>query len=361
MKLFVLNGENEGKCVTLRLGTYKIGRSATNDLVISDDQYVSGSHAELKIINEGNLTVDDAGSRNGTYLLGEPVLEATKVNPGDIVRVGHTFLKLSRRNLERFMDAEDGQARKPEAIMVVDIVGSSKIAQALGDHVAGKVKNTLTKNLNKNLLKYPAEYLKSTGDGFMIIFSKAMDSVLFARQLLKDTVGDGTYKGFHIRVGIHFGETSKLSDGDRRGMAVDMAFRVEAVKKGSMHETVMGIKKNELPRIDRPKTTARAVLAEMIQDIVPASSDIRTIVVDHAANVETRQALIVSRRDGAEVSFELDPGGDPAATPLGNLMKKLAVELGLEPGAFRMEILAYGVLKIELAIVPCSAAGAGLC
>jgi len=109
--------------------------------------------------------------------------------------------------------------------------------------------------------------------------------------------------------------------------------------------------RKELPRIDRPTTAARAVLTEMIRDIVPASSDIRTIVVDHAANVETRQALIVSRRDGAEVSFELDPGGDPAATPLGNLMTKLAVELGLEPGAFRLEILAYGVLKIELAIV----------
>lgn len=118
--------------------------------------------------------------------------------------------------------------------------------------------------------------------------------------------------------------------------------------------------RKELPRIDRPATAARAVLAEMIHDIVPALSDLRTIVVDHAANVETRQALIVSRPDGDAVSFELDPGGDPAATPLGNLMKKLAGELGLEPGAFRMEILAYGVLKIELSILPCSATGTDL-
>ena len=79
-------------------------------------------------------------------------------------------------------------------------------------------------------------------------------------------------------------------------------------------------------------------------------SAIRTIVADNAANVETRQALITSHRDGDTVRFELKPDADPTDTPLGHLMKKLALELGLEPGPFRSEILAYGVLKIELSI-----------
>jgi|GEM_PF-5170773 len=118
--------------------------------------------------------------------------------------------------------------------------------------------------------------------------------------------------------------------------------------------------RKELPRLDGPATAARAVLAEMTGDIVPALSQIRAIVVDHAANVETRQALIVSHCEGDEACYELNSGADPAATPLGNLMNKLAVELGLEPGAFSTEILAYGVLKIELAIVACSAEDGGL-
>jgi pSer/pThr/pTyr-binding forkhead associated (FHA) protein len=270
MKLFVLNGENEGKSVTLRPGLYRIGRSATNDLVISDDKYVSGNHAELKVFANDTVTVGDTGSRNGTYLLGEPVPEPTSVNPGDIVRVGHTFFKLSRRNIERFNDTEDEESLKPEAIMVVDIVGSSKVARTKGDHVSGKIKNSITRKLNKNLLIVPAEYLKSTGNGFMIIFGRAVDSVLFARQLLQDTVGDGTNREYHVRMGIHFGETAKLSDGDRRGMAVDTAFRVVAVQTDTMHETVMGIKKDELPKGDR------IFISEAVQHIISENKSITT-------------------------------------------------------------------------------------
>ncbi len=116
----------------------------------------------------------------------------------------------------------------------------------------------------------------------------------------------------------------------------------------------------ELPRLEGTVTAARAVLAELIRDIVPALSDIRTIVVDNAANRETRRAMISSRNEEGSASFELTPGADPAATPLGRLMGQLALELGLAPGAFRAEILAYGVLKIELSIVPCPRAGTDL-
>ncbi len=110
--------------------------------------------------------------------------------------------------------------------------------------------------------------------------------------------------------------------------------------------------RKELPRIEGITTPARAVLAEMAADIVPSLRSVRSLLVDNAANVATRRALISSHRESGEVVFALRPGADPAATPLGNLMVKLARELGLAPGPFSCQVCAFGMLKIELEIQP---------
>jgi hypothetical protein len=110
--------------------------------------------------------------------------------------------------------------------------------------------------------------------------------------------------------------------------------------------------RKELPRIEGSTSAARAVLAEMAAEIVPSLPALRSLLVDNAANVETRQALISSRREDDEVVFALKPTADPAATPLGNLMVKLARELGLVPGQFSCQVCAFGMLKIELGLQP---------
>jgi len=270
MNIIILNGKEEGKHIKLNPGKYRIGRASSNDIVLPDDRYVSGTHAELRLTENGKVSIRDLGSRNGTYLLGEPVEGQATVNPGDIIRIGRTFLKVSRRAMERFASSEEELSETPEAIVVVDIVGSSKIAQALGDRMASKVKNVLFQNIKNSLAKFPAEFMKNTGDGYMLIFGNVMNAVKFAIELMRSTKGDGTYKGFHIRLGIHYGETYKLPDGDRRGMNVDMAFRIESVKIDNMHQTVVGIRKDEMPRVDR------IFISEVVQKLIPSHSSIKT-------------------------------------------------------------------------------------
>jgi len=250
--IFILNGQSEGNCITLTTGKYTVGRANSCDIVLPEDLYVSGSHADLKYYANGRLTITDKNSSNGTHLLGEPVKTTAVVNPGDIIRIGRTFLKVSRRSQERLYSDEDTSGT-PEAIVVVDLVGSSKIAQAMGDGVASKVKNFLLKKLNTNLSGHPTEFMKNTGDGFMLIFRNVIDAIAFSRDFMRDITSSegGGYRGIHIRVGINYGETFTTPDGDRRGLAVDMAFRIESVKLDNMHQTVVGIKKDELPRADR--------------------------------------------------------------------------------------------------------------
>ena len=251
MNLVILNGENEGKRFSLGKGKYIIGRAADSEIVISEDKFISGTHAELACSEKGDLTIVDKGSKNGTFLLGEPVTKKTKVNAGEIFRVGHTFIKVTRRGQDRSLEGQAPAESIPEAIMVIDLVGSSNIAQAVGDRIASKVKNTLLDHLKENLSKYPADFVKGTGDGYLIVFSKVKPAVKLAMGFLSDLTNQRSFSGIRVRIGIHYGETFTLPDGDRRGMAVDMAFRVEGVKIENMHQTVIGIKKAEMPRSDR--------------------------------------------------------------------------------------------------------------
>jgi pSer/pThr/pTyr-binding forkhead associated (FHA) protein len=270
MYLFILNGEKEGTQITLSPGTYTIGRSNDSNLVLPDDKYISGLHAELNISDDGAITLEDKNSKNGTFLLGDIVTARTQVKPGDIFRVGHTFLKVSRRTQERFMEADSAMDTTPEAIVVIDLVGSSNIAQLVGDRIASKVKNTLLLCLKNNLKKNPAEFIKNTGDGFMLIFSKVKPAINLATGFLADLTGQKTFGGIRVRIGVNYGETFKLPDGDRRGMAVDMAFRVESVKIEDMHQTVMGIKKDMMPRSDR------IFITEIVHKMIANDTQIKT-------------------------------------------------------------------------------------
>jgi len=107
--------------------------------------------------------------------------------------------------------------------------------------------------------------------------------------------------------------------------------------------------KMELPRA-AGESAARAVLAELIGDIAPDPGAIHKLVVDNAANLETRQALLALDRSDGSVRYSIKAGADPARTPLGHLMLRLAAELGLAAGELSARVDRFGVLKITLPV-----------
>jgi pSer/pThr/pTyr-binding forkhead associated (FHA) protein len=67
-----------------------IGRGPDNDLVLEDSQ-VSHRHAQIRHTG-GFAFLYDLGSKNGTYLNGERVIQPQPIRPGDVIRVGRTEL-----------------------------------------------------------------------------------------------------------------------------------------------------------------------------------------------------------------------------------------------------------------------------
>ncbi len=75
-------------------GTTRIGRSSSSDIVLKNDDYVSGSHAMLTR-HGGLLYVEDAGSTNGTFVNDRKTVGATPLRGGDRLRVGSTIFRYS--------------------------------------------------------------------------------------------------------------------------------------------------------------------------------------------------------------------------------------------------------------------------
>jgi hypothetical protein len=73
---------------------FVIGRSAECDLSIADT-YLSSRHARFAV-DQGDLTVEDLGSTNGTYVNQTMVHGRVHLERGDIVQVGGVLFEVVR-------------------------------------------------------------------------------------------------------------------------------------------------------------------------------------------------------------------------------------------------------------------------
>lgn len=75
----------------------KIGRDPGCDIVLHSEK-VSSLHAELTLLNSGDIQLEDKGSRNGTFIMNQPIKPGKPVNikRGDAVRFADVELQWSQ-------------------------------------------------------------------------------------------------------------------------------------------------------------------------------------------------------------------------------------------------------------------------
>ena len=103
-----------------------LGRGPTATVRLPDD-YCSREHGRF-VAREGDLYVEDAGSRNGIFVNGERVLMDQKLSDGDEVRLGRTVVQIRRAAgapspaVKPVTDLSDTQTKDlgPEGIQFVD-------------------------------------------------------------------------------------------------------------------------------------------------------------------------------------------------------------------------------------------------
>ena len=65
----------------------KVGRDPSCDIVLQS-QRVSALHAEITVLNNGDILLEDKNSRNGTFIMNNPIKPGVQVNikRGDAIR-----------------------------------------------------------------------------------------------------------------------------------------------------------------------------------------------------------------------------------------------------------------------------------
>jgi pSer/pThr/pTyr-binding forkhead associated (FHA) protein len=89
------NALEQGSRFELNAKPITLGRAASNDIRLGDDEFASSRHARIEPRRDG-VWVEDIGSTNGTYLNGTRLSRAQKLTSGDVIRVGETDLRYER-------------------------------------------------------------------------------------------------------------------------------------------------------------------------------------------------------------------------------------------------------------------------
>jgi pSer/pThr/pTyr-binding forkhead associated (FHA) protein len=97
IELVIMSGPDDGTTLSLtapRQGdAYIIGRKEDCDVVLQYDSQVSRQHASLHY-KDGVWYVLDLSSRNGTYVGKQKIDSLVALEPGQMFRVGRTWLRL---------------------------------------------------------------------------------------------------------------------------------------------------------------------------------------------------------------------------------------------------------------------------
>jgi serine/threonine protein kinase len=100
-RIVIESGPSRGKVIELpREGSVDAGRDSGCPVHIPDGR-VSRQHFAIKPAN-GGWFVEDAGSRNGTYVNGKRISRHT-LHGGDLIRVGETFITFSTEPLDHLV------------------------------------------------------------------------------------------------------------------------------------------------------------------------------------------------------------------------------------------------------------------
>jgi diguanylate cyclase (GGDEF)-like protein len=97
--LVVIHGEDLGRKHDLDKKAFSIGRSSRCDIQVDQDS-VSRTHAKV-FSGDGQVTIEDQGSTNGTFVNDETADGAVKLHNNDLIKIGRTVFKfIASNNIE---------------------------------------------------------------------------------------------------------------------------------------------------------------------------------------------------------------------------------------------------------------------
>jgi class 3 adenylate cyclase len=177
---------------------------------------------------------------NGAFCGGS--IELTLARLAEVVGKSDAAKAHRRRANERneaigarvWLDIATSEAtRVTKTFMFTDIVGSTNLAELLGDEAWGTLLRWHDQTLGELFRAHDGEQVVSTGDGFFVAFDDANSAVACAQAVQRHLADHRATAGFapEVRIGIHTAEAT-AEDQNYKGRGVHEAARIGALAKG---------------------------------------------------------------------------------------------------------------------------------
>lgn len=123
--------------------------------------------------------------------------------------------------IESLVEAEPDAGRVLATVMFTDIVGSTQLAERIGDRAWRDLVDRHHALVRRELARYRGNEIDTAGDGFFAAFDGPARAIRCAAAIREALAG----VGLQVRIGLHAGECERV-DGGLRGMAVHVGARV---------------------------------------------------------------------------------------------------------------------------------------
>ena len=262
IKLLVIKGNDIGKSYEANRFPIIIGRDECADFVIKNDSNISRKHASIES-RGSKLSLKDLNSTNGTFADNIKIEKKTEISDGTVIILGNTWIELitakrpciKRASISNECSTGITTLKDREAIFVIDLHNSSKIADTFGDEAVMKINKNLKKITIPEANRYKSKFIKCTGDGYLITFEKPENSLKASIQILKKINNFNSRKTdkekINVRIGLNFGDLTIEPNGDRLGHEVNVAFRIEGLKYTNIKKTKKSITQKMFPQFNR--------------------------------------------------------------------------------------------------------------
>jgi class 3 adenylate cyclase len=188
------------------------------------------------------------------------------------------FLKLgaridaaaAERELRAAEDRRSGPVQARKTFMFTDIVGSTNLAEALGDQAWERLLRWHDDTLRGIVKSSGGEIVNSTGDGLFVAFDSAREGIDCAVSIQRALRDQRQSSGFAppVRIGLHTAEANRRGT-DYSGMGVHVAARVAALAGG---EEIVATAETVAEAGDVPSTSPRDVTVKGVTAPVSLAS-----------------------------------------------------------------------------------------
>ena len=247
---------------------WRLGRASDSQIKLPGE-LVSRQHALVQRMENGEYCLFDLGSRNGTFLNGTRVTIPVTLNDGDRISLGdfHVSFHCPKRVNGPADSASvfDSKAttvhfiQKMTSVLVVDVRGFTKIAQAIDPQLLSQVMGTLFRSGGEIMRRHGSWGQKYIGDALMSVWVHTQNGekseVLSIFHALGELtrVTDGLREQFQLPFPIEVGAgintgpaaignagSEYSADYTALGDTVNAAFRFESATRDIGFDMVIG-------------------------------------------------------------------------------------------------------------------------